>query len=184
MYEKVESTADDIQSLVTKMIKIGDMDYTDDEEGEEAKESAKSSLVTYIKDFVSDYNTVHDALEDLSGSANLAYLKSLESIATSYKNALKEVGITVANSGEISVDATTLKSADEDKVYALFEKSSSFADKISDKMESLEKYASSTVTTLNKLYGTTSTYSSTGTSSYYNSSYYNKYGTSYSSWYT
>jgi hypothetical protein len=57
----------------------------------------------------------------------------------------------------------------------LFATKNGFADKISSKMETIENSASSTVTTLNKLYGTTSTYGSSG--------YYNTYGTSNSSWY-
>jgi hypothetical protein len=177
MYEKVESTASEVQSLVTKMTKIGNMEYTNDETGEESKESAKTSFVKYIENFVTDYNTVRDALSDLSGSSNLAFKKSLESITTSNKSALKAIGVTVANSGDLSVDEDTLENADEDAVKALFATKNSYASKISSKMETIESTASSTVTTLNKLYGTTSTYSSSGYS------YYNSYGTSSSSWY-
>jgi hypothetical protein len=179
MYEKVESKADEIQSLVAKMIDIGKMEYTDDETGEKAKENDKSSMVSYIKDFAEDYNTVHDALSDIGGSSNLAFKKTLESIVTSNKSALKEIGVTVDNSGDITVDETKLKNADEDKVKSLFATSGGFADKISTKMETIESTAASTVTVLNKLYGTTSTYN---TGSTYNSSYYNSYGSS-SSWY-
>jgi hypothetical protein len=178
MYEKVESTANETQSLVDKMINIGKMSYTDDETGEKAKENDKNSLVSYIKDFASDYNTVRSALTDLSGSSNLAFKKTLESIVTSNKSALNEIGVSVSSDGDLSVDEATLKNADEENVKSLFAVTGSFADKISDKMEVIESSAASTVTTLNKLYGSTSTYSSTGTSSTYNGSYYNS-----SSWY-
>jgi hypothetical protein len=153
-------------------------EYTDDETGKEASENAKSSLVSYIKDFVADYNSVHDALNDLSGSSNLAFKKSLESIVTSNKNSLSAVGITVDKSGDLSVDETTLKAADDESIKSLFQTKNGFADKISGKMETIEDSASSTVNTLNYLYGTTSTYSSSGYSNYYST-----YGTSSSSWY-
>jgi hypothetical protein len=177
-YETVESKASDIQSLVTKMINMVDMEYTDDETGETAKENAQSNLVSYIEDFVSDYNTVHDTLYDLSGSSNLAFKKALESIVTSNKSALSDVGITVDKSGDLSVDKETLKAADSDSIKTLFQTKNGFAGKISSKMETIEDTASKTVNTLNYLYGTTSTYSSLGYSNYYNT-----YGTSTSSWY-
>lgn len=187
MYEKVEKAADDIQGSVKKMLAIGKMTYTDDEAGKKAQENDKENLFNNIKEFVSDFNTVRDELTDIGGVANLALRKTLDSIVSTYTSDLKDIGITVLKSGEISLDEKALEKADFDKVKALFTGDGGFAEKISVKMETIEKAAADSVNTLNKLYGATSTYNRYGTSnSYLNSGYnnynYNNYGNN-SSWY-
>lgn len=186
MYEKMEKSASDIQGNVEKMIAIGKMSYTDDETGKKAQESDKENLIKDIKAFVSDFNLVHEELTDIGGVANLAFKKTLDSIVSTNANDLKEIGITVSKSGELSVDEKALERADYDKVKALFAKDGSFADKISAKMETIESSAASSLNTLSKLYGTTSTYNKYGTSNLYNSGYYNYSSYNYnnnSSWY-
>ena len=115
MYEKVEKAADDIQGSVKKMLAIGKMTYTDDEAGKKAQENDKENLFKNIKEFVSDFNTVRDELTDIGGVANLALRKTLDSIVSTYTSDLKDIGITVLKSGEISLDEKTLEKADFDK---------------------------------------------------------------------
>lgn len=194
MYEKVEKSANSIQANVEAMLKIGKMTYTDDETGKQAQENDKNNLIKAIKNFVSDFNEVYGDLADLGGAANTAFKKSLDSIVTTNKTALKEIGITVSGSGELSIDEKALTDADFDKVKALFAKEGSFADKVGAKMETIENAASNSLTTLSKLYGATSTYNKYGTSNsyfngynnyssgYYNNSNYGNYGSN-SGWY-
>ena len=178
MYEKVEKSANSIQSNVESMIKIGKMTYTEDEAGKKAQETDKNNLLKDIRSFVSDYNEVYSDLVSLGGAANTAFKKNLDSIISSNKKALEEIGITVSKSGELTIDEKTLSNADLSKVKELFAKESGFADKISDKMKSIESAASNSLTTLSKLYGATSTYNRYGTSnSYFNG--YNNYSSSY-----
>ncbi|MDE6619895.1 MAG: hypothetical protein K2K74_05270 [Lachnospiraceae bacterium] len=176
MYEKMEKSANSIQANVEAMLKIGKMSYTDDETGKQAQENDKNNLIKDIKDFVSDFNEVYSDLADIGGVANTAFKKTLNSIVSANKNALKEIGITVSNSGELTIDEKTLTDADFDKVKELFAKEGSFADKISTKMESIESAAANSLTTLSKLYGATSTYNKYGTSN----SYFNGYNSGYS----
>lgn len=192
MYEKVEESANSIQKNVNKMLSIGRTTYTDDEAGKKAQENDKELLLKGIKNFVSDFNTTYSSLLDIGGSANLAYKKTLDSIVDSNEEALKAVGVTVSRSGELSIDEKVLESADYEKVKALFAKTNGFADKISAKMDTIEDMAATTLNSLNKLYGATSTYNKYGTSnSYFNSGYnnynnYNNYnygGYNSSSWY-
>lgn len=179
MYEKMEKSANGIQSNVKNMIALGKMSYTDDESGKKAQEKGWETLVADIKEFVSDFNTVYGALTDIAGTANLALRKTLDSTVSANMNALKEIGITVSKSGELSVDEKVLADADPEKVKALFARENSFADKIGSKMKTIETSASGSLTSLNKLYGATSTYNKYGTSSsyydtgnYYNGKYY------------
>ncbi|MBO5144645.1 MAG: hypothetical protein J6C19_03795 [Lachnospiraceae bacterium] len=183
MYEKMEKSANDIQTGTAEMISIGKMSYTDDETGKKAQENDSENLIANVKSFVTDYNLVYSALDDIGGSANLAFQRSLDNITAANTTALKEIGITVSKTGELTIDKETLANADLEKVKALFAKEGSFADKISAKMEAVESAASNSLTVLNKLYGATSTYSKYGTSnSNYNTGYYNNYSNS-SSWY-
>lgn len=182
MYEKVEKSAYSIQANVKAMIRLGSTAYTDDETGKKAQENDQNSLLRDIRDFVSDFNEVYSDLTAIGGASNTAFKKTLDSIISSNKAALKEIGITVSSSGELTIDEKALTEADFDKVKALFAKEGSFADKISAKMETIEGAASNSLTTLGKLYGATSTYNKYGTSNgYYNSGYYN-YG-NYSNYY-
>ncbi len=192
-YEKMEKSANDVQTYVKNMLKIGEMTYTDDEAGKKAQENDKNNLIKNIKNFVSEYNETYNNLMDLGGAANTAFRKALDNIVSTNKTALKEIGITISDAGELVVDEKMLETADFDKVKELFAKKSGFADKIGAKMESIESAAANSLTTLSKLYGATSTYNKFGTSnSYFNGfnnfnsgySYYNygNYGSN-SGWY-
>lgn len=186
MYEKIEESANSIQKDINKMLSIGKMTYTDDETGKKAQENDRDSLLKGIKNFVSYFNAVGDNLADIGGAANLATKKTLDTVVKANEADLKAVGITVSTSGELSVDEKALEGADYEKVKALFAKNGGFADKIGAKMGAIEDMAAKTLTSLNKLYGATSTYNKYGTSnSYLDSSYFSNYGNynSSSSWY-
>ena len=183
MYEKMEKSASEIQSDVKNMLTIGKMSYTDDETGKKAHENDRESLISGIKSFITDYNLVHSALDDISGMVNLAFRRTLDSTISTEKTALGEIGISISKDGVLSIDEKALSGADEEKIKALFAKEDCFADKISTKMKAIESSASNSLTAFNKLYGSTSTYNKYGTgNSYYNGSYYNSYGNS-NGWY-
>lgn len=178
-YEQVEKYANSIQTNIDSMLKIGKTTYTEDDAGKKAQESDRNHLNKYINNFVSDYNEVYSDLGDLGGAANTAFMKALDNIVSANKTALKEIGITVSTSGELTIDEKTLEAADFDKVKALFAKDGGFADKVGAKMESIESAAVNSLTTLSKLYGATSSYNKYGMSnSYYNGS--NNYSNGYS----
>lgn len=171
-YERIEKYASSVQTNVESMLKIGKTTYTDDETGKKAQENDQNNLNKYIRNFVSDYNSVYNDLVDLGGTANTAFKKALDNIMSTNKTALQEIGITVSDSGELTIDEKKLEAAGFDKVKAVFAKEGGFADKISAKMESIESASAASLTSLSKLYGATSTYNKYGTSN----SYFNRYG--------
>lgn len=178
-YEQVERYANSIQANIDSMLKIGKTAYTEDEAGKKAQESDQNKLNQYINSFVSDYNEIYNDLGYLGGAANTAFKKALDNIVSANKTALKEIGITVSTSGELTIDEKTLETADFDKVKVLFAKDGGFADQVGAKMESIERAAVNSLTTLSKLYGATSSYNKYGMSnSYYNGS--NNYSNGYS----
>lgn len=177
----MEKASNNIQGNVEKMLKLDGMTYTDDETGKKAQENDKNNLLKYIRDFVSDYNEVYRDLSDIGGTTNSSFKKSLDGVVSANKTALEEMGITVSKSGELTIDEKKLTSVDFDKLKELFTKDGGFADKIGSKMEIIERSASTSLTTLNKLYGATSTYNKYGTSnSYFNG--LNSYGSGYSNY--
>lgn len=179
IYEKIEKSANSIQASVENMLKVGKMTYTDDETGKTAQENDRNNLLKNIKNFVADFNEVYGGLTDIAGPANLAFKKTLDSIVSTNKTALEEIGITVSKSGELTVDAKKLEEADFDKVKELFAKDGGFAENISSKMGTIKNAAANSLNTFNKLYGATSTYNKYGTSnSYFNG--YNNYTDGYS----
>lgn len=180
MYEQMEKSANSVQNSVEKMLKIGKTTYTDDETGKKAQENDKENLIKNIKNFVTEYNEVYNNLCDIGGASNLAFKKTLDSVVSTNKKALEEIGITYSNSGELSIDEKVLEGADFGKIKEVFAKEGGFSDKICGKMETIENAASNSLTTLSKLYGATSTYNKYGTSNSYfngygNSGYYNNY---------
>ena len=116
MYEQMEKSANSVQDSVEKMLKIGKKTYTDDETGKKAQENDKENLIKNIKDFVTEYNEVYNNLCDIGGASNLAFKKTLNSVVSTNKKALEEIGITVSKSGELSIDEKTLEGADFDKI--------------------------------------------------------------------
>ncbi len=118
-YEKMEKSANDVQTYVKNMLKIGEMTYTDDEAGKKAQENDKNNLIKNIKNFVSEYNETYNNLMDLGGAANTAFRKALDNIVSTNKTALKEIGITISDAGELVVDEKMLETADFDKVKEL-----------------------------------------------------------------
>lgn len=178
-YEEMEKSANSVQTYVKSMLKVGQMTYTDDEAGKKAQENDRNNLIKNIKNFVAEYNDTYNNLSYLGGAANTAFKKTLDKIVSADKEALKEIGITVSNSGELSIDEKVLESADFTKVKELFAKENGFADQVGAKMENIESAAANSLTTLSKLYGATSTYNKYGTSnSYFNG--YNNYSSGYS----
>lgn len=117
-----------------------------------------------VKRFADDYNSLMDTAG--KSSTNLIF-RSAGSIKneTSYnEKALKEIGITVdEKTGRLSVDETTFKSADTEKIKNLFNGTGSYAYSVATKAAMTESYAKSEAAKSN-------TYTKNGTYNYnYNS---------------
>lgn len=191
-YENVEDAASDIQGIYKNMVNL--LKTVDDKKKSEKQadttttsqdtvnsatseetDSQKSKMVSYVKKFVNDYNTIYENLVDIGETSCKAYAAQLKSITGSNKKALENVGITRKSDGTLAVDAKKLDKAGIDELKELFATGSNYASQISDKCSGIEKSVSISITTINKLYGTSS-YNKYGTSSSY-------YGSSKGNWY-
>ena len=122
------------------------------------------------KDSTKTLAAIESDAKELTDSAKALYTRSSRSVSsmkneTSYnEKPLKEIGITVdEKTGRLSVDETTFKSADTEKIKNLFNGTGSYAYSVATKAAMTESYAKSEAAKSN-------TYTKNGTYNYnYNS---------------
>lgn len=142
---------------------------------ENSAETQRSKIVKQIQGFVDDYNTMRNSMEKLGGQVRQIYIQQLDKQVTKNAKALEEIGITQDKDGRLSVKSSTLKEADLEKIKALFGTTDSFANKVSDISNGVEKNARENLYEL-KFSSYSSGYSKTGS---YSESYKNTSGTRY-----
>ena len=117
-----------------------------------------------VKNFADDYNSMLDTAGKSSTNRISRSVSSMKNETSYNEKALKEIGITVdEKTGKLSVDETTFKSADTEKIKNLFNGTGSYAYSVATKAAMTESYAKSEAAKSN-------TYTKNGTYNYnYNS---------------
>ena len=117
-----------------------------------------------VKRFADDYNSMLDTAGKSSTNRISQSVSSMKNETSYNEKALKEIGITVdEKTGRLSVDETTFKSADTEKIKNLFNGTGSYAYSVATKAAMTESYAKSEAAKSN-------TYTKNGTYNYnYNS---------------
>ena len=117
-----------------------------------------------VKRFADDYNSMLDTAGKSSTNRISRSVSSMKNETSYNEIPLKEIGITVdEKTGRLSVDETTLKSADSEKIKNLFNGTGSYAYSVATKAAMTESYAKSEAAKSN-------TYTKNGTYNYnYNS---------------
>ena len=138
-------------------------------------ETQRNKIVKQIQGFVDDYNTMRNSMEKLGGQVRQVYIQQLDRQVTRNAKALEEIGITQNKDGTLSVKSSTLKEADVEKIKTLFGTADSFANKVSDISNGVEKNARDNLYEL-KFRSYSSGYSKTGS---YSESYKSTTGRRY-----
>lgn len=117
-----------------------------------------------VKRFADDYNSMLDTAGKSSTNRISRSVSSMKNETSYNEKPLKEIGITVDEKiGRLSVDETTFKSADTEKIKNLFNGTGSYAYSVATKAAMTESYAKSEAAKSN-------TYTKNGTYNYnYNS---------------
>lgn len=117
-----------------------------------------------VKRFADDYNSMLDTAGKSSTNRISRSVSSMKNETSYNEKRLKEIGITVdEKTGRLSVDETTFKSADTEKIKNLFNGTGSYAYSVATKAAMTESYAKSEAAKSN-------TYTKNGTYNYnYNS---------------
>lgn len=167
LYEEVQKAADDMQKTIKKLIELG-----------KTETESKKEMITCVEDFVKQYNSIYENLEDLGGSVNTIFLSQVKTLMENHTDALKSTGVTLNKNGTLSVTEKTLENTDLETLKNVYCKSGGLTEKLGEKVEYIGANVSSTIAVLNRMYGT-STYNQYGTSSYYygnSGSWYNAIG--------
>ena len=135
----------------------------------------QQKMVSYVKSFIDKYNSIYEKLVDIGETSCKAYAAQLKSITVLNESSLESAGISKNSNGTLTVDSKKLDAADFDELKNIFAADGKYASQINDKCAAIEKIVNTSLTALNKLYGT-SNYNKYGT----NSSYY---GSSIGNWY-
>lgn len=117
-----------------------------------------------VKRFADDYNSMLDTAGKSSTNRISRSVSSMKNETSYNEKPLKEIGITVdEKTGKLSVDETTFKSVDTEKIKNLFNGTGSYAYSVATKAAMTESYAKSEAAKSN-------TYTKNGTYNYnYNS---------------
>ncbi|NLK76164.1 MAG: hypothetical protein GX284_00250 [Clostridiales bacterium] len=138
-------------------------------------ETQRNKIVKQIQGFVDDYNTMRNSMEKLGGQVRQVYIQQLDKQVTRNAKALEEIGITQNKDGTLSAKSSTLREADLEKIKSLFGTADSFANKVSDISNGVEKNARDNLYEL-KFRSYSSGYSKTGS---YSESYKSTTGRRY-----
>lgn len=116
----------------------------DEETGEEteAEDYDWTAITKAVKSFVDDYNSVVEQAGDSDTKNVLRNAAWLTGITDKAGNLLSKVGITIGKGNKLELDEDALKEANISTLKSLFMGHGSFADKISQKADSISKVAS------------------------------------------
>lgn len=159
LYEKVEKSSEDLSTNIDKMLALG--------KETESEEADKDTMTAYINEFVSDYNTLYSSLNSLSDTLSSIFRDQLGRITDSYAKELEKIGITISDNGELTIDADVMKTAEYSDIKAVFGAADGYADELNGKLGIINKSASSSLESMDNLYGA-GTYDKYGNNSYYN----------------
>lgn len=134
-YGKIGTAASDTTTHANKLLATGKNNLFDEDE------SSSEKAVKEIKNFVEDYNSLMTQMQKSGSKTYKAYAKELKEEATSSKSSLEAVGITCNSDGTLSIDSDKLSDADLSDLKKIFQGSSSFCAKVSEKSTTVNKRA-------------------------------------------
>lgn len=149
---KVKSATDDLKESADKLLEKGSKSVFADEDMEE--------IYSAVNDFVTDYNSVLDTMDDVNSTSILSRAKTMVQNTAANSDLLSKIGITINDDNSLSIDKETFMSADVSSVKNLFNTTGSFAYRVS-ASSSLMNYAAEQEADKAATYTSTGSYGST-----------------------
>lgn len=137
---KIQKSADGLKESADALIEKGkdslfkEKDITTtDENGLQTtvKGYDKEAIYNAVSDFVEDYNSLLDSVDDSNSTGILNKSLSLVHMTAANKNLLEDVGITINKDSSLSIDKEAFQGADMNTVKTLFHGNGSYAYKVS-----------------------------------------------------
>ncbi len=128
----VKSSTDALKESADKLLETGAKSVFADKDMEK--------IYTAVDEFVKDYNSVLDAMDNVNSTSILTRAKNMVQGTAVNSKLLSKVGITVQSDNSLAVDKEAFLKADMDTVKSLFNGTGSFAYRVS-ASSSLMNYA-------------------------------------------
>lgn len=145
------ASASSASTLYKSVEKLGAMNISNDN---------KDNVYDAFSAFVKDYNAL---IKNTNNSKNSNVIKQadyLKSLVSGNKSAFSRMGVTVNSDKTLSIDETKFKESDMDNVKNLFTGVYSFGEKMTDRINSIYRYASQGESLMNKTYTSQGGYNS------------------------
>lgn len=120
---KVKSATDDLKESADKLLVKGSKSVWAEED--------KEKIFKAVDDFVKDYNSVLDTMDETNSTSILSRAKTMVNGTVANKNLLNKVGITINADNSLSIDKKAFLEADQTTVKNLFQGNGSFAYRVS-----------------------------------------------------
>lgn len=150
------ASAASASTLYKSLEKLGSMDITNEN---------KDNVYDAFSNFVKDYNALIKNTNDSKNSNVINQANYLKSLVSGNKSAFSRMGVTVNSDKTLSIDETQFKEADMGNVKNLFTGVYSFGEKMTDRINSIYRYASQGESLNNKTYTSQGGYSNVNTGS-------------------
>lgn len=153
VYETIQTSAEDLRTNVIYLT-----NKEDDSLFAKAESTGDTSdIVKETEEFVSNYNAMVEAMNEMGGSKNTGYLKELDKLVKKGSALFEKIGITQTDKGTLNVDKEILSSASLEDLKAAFYSNEDLLDSIAEKSIYAEANAMSA-----KYTATISNYTSAG----------------------
>ena len=103
--------------------------------------SNTTSVYNAFSSLISDYNALIKKSSESENSNVIKQTDYLKDLINSNKSAFEKIGVTVKSDKSLSIDESKFKAADMSDVKKLFTGSYSFAEKMTDRINQIYRYA-------------------------------------------
>ena len=153
---KDAASATAASALYKSIEKLGSLSLTNDN---------KDNIFDAFNTFIKDYNDLmKNALESVNSNV-IHQADYLRNLVNSNKSALDRMGVTIGGDNTLSIDEDKFKAADMNNVKDLFSGAYSFAEKMTDRVNQIYKYATQGESLENQTYTSQGSYNASGTGS-------------------
>lgn len=115
--------------------------------------SNKDNVYNAFSSFVKDFNSLIENTDKSANSNVVNQASYLKNLVSANKSALSKIGVTVNSDKTLSIDEKKFKDADMSNVKNLFDGAYSFAEKMTDRVNNIYRYATQGEALNKKTYG-------------------------------
>ena len=126
------SNASSLKSAAKNLSKV---DFSD------TSDAGKEKSLKAVKDFISAYNSVIDTVDDVNNKGMLRNAVWMTNITSKSAGLLNELGISIGENNQLTLDETKWEGANTSTKTALFNGKQSFAEKMAYKASQLTNYS-------------------------------------------